>query len=166
MSSSRVTRVTISEMVVLAGLALLLFVLGWPRLLRSQRAANETAAVGTLKEISESEITYAATYPAVGFAGTLEELGGRGEGCVPRLERGCLLGAVSEAPYTLSGYRFAAFGEGEVARRSFYATAVPEQMGVTGQLSLCTSNRWNIRYSGGGAPALSGESCESWAIWK
>jgi hypothetical protein len=61
---------------VATALALLLAIIVYPKMVRSTRAANEASAIATMKEIGQAEMTYAATYPAIGFAESLGQLGG------------------------------------------------------------------------------------------
>ena len=46
-----------------------------PNLLRSRMAANEAAAVGTLRTVNVSQIIYTTRYPERGFAPNLATLG-------------------------------------------------------------------------------------------
>ncbi|HET7107307.1 MAG TPA: hypothetical protein VFI38_10900 [Candidatus Acidoferrum sp.] len=46
-----------------------------PNLLRSKVAANEAAAVGTIRTVNVAQVTYEATYPKRGFAPDLASLG-------------------------------------------------------------------------------------------
>jgi type IV pilus assembly protein PilA len=48
-----------------------------PNLLRSRIAANEASAVGSIRTINTSEVTFSSTYPNIGYA-TLGNLGGAG----------------------------------------------------------------------------------------
>lgn len=92
-----------------------------PNLLASRRAANEGAAMSTLRTINSAETTYQATYGAGQF-GTLEQL----------IEKGLLKPEVGRARY---GYKFTAtvkdsdYNEGYPG---FEAVAVPEKYRSSG----------------------------------
>lgn len=157
--------VSLAELLAALALALALALLIWPKFVRSKLAANEAAAVGTMKEISQAELTYAATYPASGFAEHIEQLGGREEGCVPRPERACLLDAsIADAPHVSRGYVFSAEGAGTGSKTAFLSLAVPVKTGETGQLSFCTTNRWIVHYRGAGHLIDDSEGCEASAV--
>jgi hypothetical protein len=152
---------------VLAALALMLAfaLLLLPRLVRSNLAANEAAAIAISKEISQAELTYAATYPAIGFAASIDHLSGRGDGCLSRPERACLLAPdIADRPHSSHGYTFSAESSGTPIKTTFFSLATPLQIGETGQLSFCTTNRWVIHYRGDGRPFPDGETCEASSI--
>lgn len=159
-------RITVAEVVVIAVVVATVGALAWPGFMRSRRAANEAAAVATLREIGRAEIAYSAAYPSVGFAKSLAELSGRGEACEARPERACLLEIGADNRLVRQGYRFTAEGAGESPRTAFLSTAVPERVGTTGQLSFCSSNRWVVHYRADGTAARDGDSCEAWAAWR
>ena len=150
------------EVAAAIALALTLALLFWPKLVRSKMAANETVAVATMKDINQAELTYAATYPAVGFAAQIAELGGRDMACIPGAEHGCLLAEdVALAPHVSRGYTFAATGVGVGTRTAFSSSAVPVRVGESGQRSFCSTNLWLIHYRGDGRQILDGQNCET-----
>lgn len=63
------------ELLIVVAIILIIAAIAIPSLLRSRIAANDTAAAATLRTINSSQITYAAAYPAQGFANTLAALG-------------------------------------------------------------------------------------------
>ena len=63
------------ELLIVVAIILIIAAIAIPNLLRSRIAANEASAVGSLRTINTSEVTYASTYPAVGFAPDLNTLG-------------------------------------------------------------------------------------------
>jgi type II secretory pathway pseudopilin PulG len=58
-------------------IVLIIAAIAVPNLLRSRMAANEASAVDSIRAINTAEVTYAATYPHLGFA-LLPALGGAG----------------------------------------------------------------------------------------
>ena len=65
------------ELLIVVAIILIIAAIAIPNLLRSRIAANEASAVGSIRTINTSEVTYATTYNTVGFA-TLANLGGAG----------------------------------------------------------------------------------------
>jgi len=65
------------ELLIVVAIILIIAAIAIPNLLRSRIAANEASAVGSIRTINTSEVTYASTYPNVGFA-LLPALGGTG----------------------------------------------------------------------------------------
>src|SRR6185437_5026044 len=65
------------ELLIVVAIILIIAAIAIPNLLRSRMAANEASAVGSLRTINTAEVTYASTYPDVGFA-DLASLGGSG----------------------------------------------------------------------------------------
>ncbi len=65
------------ELLIVVAIILIIAAIAIPNLLRSRIAANEASAVGSIRTINTAEVTFASTYPSVGFA-TLSALGGSG----------------------------------------------------------------------------------------
>ncbi len=65
------------ELLIVVAIILIIAAIAIPNLLRSRIAANEASAVGSIRTINTSEVTFASTYPNVGFTG-LASLGGAG----------------------------------------------------------------------------------------
>ena len=110
-------------------------------------AANEASAVGSLRTINTAEVTYASTYPAVGF-NTLATLGGAA-GSAATSTNATLLDAVLSSG-TKSGYSFAvALTTGTSGNPNpFYSsTAKPVAVGQTGQRYFYTDASGVIRYN-------------------
>ena len=62
------------ELLIVVAIILIIAAIAIPNLLRSRMAANEASAVGSLRTMNTSEVTYASTYPAQGFAIRLAHL--------------------------------------------------------------------------------------------
>ena len=65
------------ELLIVVAIILIIAAIAIPNLLRSRIAANEASAVGSIRTINTSEVTYASTYPDLGF-NVLGNLGGAG----------------------------------------------------------------------------------------
>src|SRR3954469_7171696 len=123
------------ELLIVVAIILIIAATAIPNLLRSRMAANEASAVGSIRTINTSEVTYASTYGA-GYAPTLAALASPASGaCTATAAQACLIDTV--------------LGGGRKAWYSFYATAgagpppqsypthgTPITVGSTGQRSF------------------------------
>src|SRR5262245_5681428 len=83
------------ELLIVVAIILIIAAIAIPNLLRARMAANESSAVSSLRTIDTGEITYQSTYPTIGYAVTLVNLGGPlGAACVPASTSACLIDAV------------------------------------------------------------------------
>ena len=73
------------------------------RVPQTQTAKNESSAVGILRTINTSLITYASTYPAVGFPRSLTYLGGSAGDCAAA---GLLDPTIASNIFERNGYKF------------------------------------------------------------
>src|SRR5512135_3438452 len=92
------------ELLIVVAIILIIAAIAIPNLLRSRMAANEASSVGSIRTINTSEVTYASTYPDIGFSKALGDLGGAAP-CTPTTTSACLLDQVLAAG-TKSGYKF------------------------------------------------------------
>jgi type IV pilus assembly protein PilA len=63
------------ELLIVVAIILIIAAIAIPDLLKSRQAANQASAVGSLRTINTSEVTYASTY-TTGFSVTLSQLDG------------------------------------------------------------------------------------------
>jgi type IV pilus assembly protein PilA len=136
------------ELLIVVAIILIIAAIAIPNLLRSRMAANEASAVGSLRTINTAEVTYATTYPNLGFT-TLARLGGPA-GCVAGPATSCLIDEVlSVAPNQKSGYLFAtvpiAGAGGPLVQ--YVSNANPVNPGTTGQRFFCSDESGVIRYT-------------------
>src|SRR6266545_7533080 len=98
------------ELLIVVAIILIIAAIAIPNLLRSRMAANEASAVGSVRTINTSNVTYASTYPNVGFAASMATMGGASP-CVAGPLTACLLDPVlanaTAAATPKSGYFFA-----------------------------------------------------------
>jgi type IV pilus assembly protein PilA len=135
------------ELLIVVAIILIIAAIAIPNLLRSKMAANEASAVGSVRTINTSEVTYSATW-GVGYAAALSNLGGA-VGCAASSTTACLIDPVLSTG-TKSGYTFAAVGNGAVAPSTvlngYEVNATPQTVGTTGQRSFCSDQSGVIRY--------------------
>ena len=91
------------ELLIVVAIILIIAAIAIPNLLRSRMAANEASAVGSLRTINTAEVTYASTYPAIGFS-SLASLGGTAGGTGTSAAAGLLDSVLASG--TKSGYTF------------------------------------------------------------
>src|SRR3954466_12822137 len=128
------------ELLIVVAIILIIAAIAIPNLLRARISANESSAVGSIRTINTSEISYATSFPDQGFSQTLANLSqGGAAACVPAIAAACLiddtLAAATSAANTKSGYFFAYAGVGAVPRVSYTLRGdpgVPNQSGVRG----------------------------------
>lgn len=131
----------------IAYLIVIIAAIAIPNLLRSRISANESSAIGQVRTINTSEITYAATYPQVGFSSSLEALGGSPPCTEISSTSACLIDQVL-ASGVKSGYSFtyeAQDTDGDQVIDSYFVQAVPVTPGTTGNRSFCSDERGVIR---------------------
>jgi len=64
------------ELLIVVAIILIIAAIAIPNLLRARMAANESSAVASVRTVTTGEITYQSTYPTVGYAPALVNLGG------------------------------------------------------------------------------------------
>ncbi len=143
------------ELLIVVAIILIIAAIAIPNLLRSKMAANEASAVGSVRTIITSEVSFATTY-GTGFAGQLSFLGGTCSVAVPATATAaCLIDPVLAAG-TKSGYNFVATpntGAG-TATNPFTGLEIngwPLNPGTTGQRSFCADQSGVIHFDTTGA---------------
>jgi len=149
------------ELLIVVAIILIIAAIAIPNLLRARMAANESSAVASVRSINTAEVTYNSTYPSVGFAGALLDLGGPlGAACVPSSTTACLLDAVlanngNPAGSGKSGYTFST-GTGTVSAGvnvGYTVLAVPITINQTGIRAFCAEEDSVVRVDPNGACA-------------
>ena len=143
------------ELLIVVAIILIIAAIAVPNLLRSRMAANEASAVGSIRTINTAQVTYAATYPAIGYT-NLAALGGAAGACNPGPLTACIVDpALSQAPNTKSGFTFASVAVVPAAgpNIAFTATGNPQTFGTTGMRNFFSDQSFVIRYSTNGNPA-------------
>ena len=140
------------ELLIVVAIILIIAAIAIPNLLRSRMAANEASAVGSVRTINTSEVTYAATYPDVGFADTLAKLGGAAP-CTAAAANACLLdsalSSAVDATHLKSGYYFTVSNAGAAStpQSTYDVKGDPGTRGQTGQRSFFSDQSGVIRYN-------------------
>ena len=145
------------ELLIVVAIILIIAAIAIPNLLRSRIAANEASAVGSMRTVNTSELTYANSYPQFGFT-ALTALGGP-VGCVPAPANACILDPVlSQAPNTKSGYVFTWAAVGAVPVGAYTSNGDPTTFGTTGSRHFFSDASFVIRYQTNNVPATVADS--------
>src|ERR1700733_16071497 len=64
------------ELLIVVAIILIIAAIAIPNLLQARISANESSAAGSLHTLTSAEITYYNTYPTIGYAVKLADLGG------------------------------------------------------------------------------------------
>ncbi len=131
------------ELLIVVAIILIIAAIAIPNLLRSRIAANEASAVGSIRTINTSEVTYASTYPNVGF-NTLDTLGGAGG-----TSTGAGLIDAVLASGTKSGYVFSVATSGAATNgpSTTYTVIGDPQNSQTGQRHFFSDQSGVIRFN-------------------
>ena len=138
------------ELLIVVTIILIIAAIAIPNLMRSKIQANETAAVGALKALTESALLYSNSYG--GFPHTLSDMGPAAGGTAATSAAADLIDSVL-AGGVKSGYRFAYAAvasdpAGNVL--SYTITATPVAPGSSGQRSFFTDQSGTIRSTSSG----------------
>jgi type IV pilus assembly protein PilA len=145
------------ELLIVVAIILIIAAIAIPNLLRARMAANESSAVASVRTINTAMITYSSTYPTIGFATALSNLGGTAP-CTPSSTNGCLIDSVLSGG-TKSGYSFTAVGAGAPATK-YYAAGTPIAQNQTGIRSFCAFEDAVVRVQPGGAAISTESGCQ------
>jgi len=150
------------ELLIVVAIILIIAAIAIPNLLRARMAANESAAVSSIRTIATAEVSYITSYPTVGYAAALTNLGGTSSACTaPSQGNACLVDdvlATNGGGNGKAGYNFKADAEGS-NNMQYAATAVPITVGSTGQRSFCSVPDSVVRYNSGGGAIANAAAC-------
>jgi type IV pilus assembly protein PilA len=141
------------ELLIVVAIILIIAAIAIPNLLRSRIAANEASAVGSIRTINTAEVTYATTYPNIGFSCTLSALG-PGTGTTATSTSAGLVDSVLGSGVK-SGYSFV-LGSCSAAggiNVTYTSQGSPVVVGQTGQRAFCSDQSGVIKYDASGVGA-------------
>jgi len=137
---------TLIELLIVVTIILIIAAFTIPKLTKSTIPAHEASAIASIKAINEAEMIYASSHPDVGFTADLAMLGGTAQsGGEQTIDNPLATGRKS-------GYTFT-YTPGEKvngAIRSYTITAVPDQVGTTGQRRFFSDESGDTHYNAEG----------------
>jgi type IV pilus assembly protein PilA len=142
---------TLVELLIVMSVILILMTLAIPATQAVIRHGNETSAVASVRDIVTEEANYNSQYPAHGFSCTLSALGGRAGTDPPSAESAQMIPEDLASGHK-SGYTFAI---GKCVKvtinnvdqvNSYEITAVPNQVGHSGNRGYCADENGQIRF--------------------
>jgi type IV pilus assembly protein PilA len=158
------------ELLIVVAIILIIAAIAIPNLLRARMSANEASAASAVRSISVAEVSYYSSYPSIGYAGAISDLGFT-EPCTPAPTHACLLDnnlatAIPGSPGH-SGYQLLATGINSSGINSeFVAGATPITPNLTGTQDYCavTDAVLRIQQTGGGLPPNTLAACLAYPI--
>jgi type IV pilus assembly protein PilA len=150
------------ELLIVVAIILIIAAIAIPNLLRSKMAANESSDVGSLRTINTAEVTYATSYPSIGYSPTLTSLGGTATNCATATYatnvNACLIDDVlaTSGVNAKSGYLNTYGGVVAIGgvNTQYTINGDPANRGTTGQRSFFTDQTGVIRYGLTSAAAI------------
>ena len=137
---------TLIELLIVVTIILIIAAFTIPKLTKSTIPAHEASAIVSIKAINEAEMVYASSHPDLGFTPDLQMLGGTAQGGGEQTIDNSL------ASGRKSGYSFTYTAGEKVngAIRSYTITAVPDQVGTTGQRRFFSDESGEVHYNADG----------------
>ncbi|HZQ18539.1 MAG TPA: prepilin-type N-terminal cleavage/methylation domain-containing protein [Terriglobales bacterium] len=153
------------ELLIVVAIILIIAAIAIPSLIRARISANESSAVGSVRQITTAQIAYDTSYATVGYAAALSNLG-PGNNCSggPTSTNACILDAVLSSG-TKSGYQFFTSGFTGPPNIEFVSSSVPVSFNTTGTRNFCMVTDGVLRiYVGAAAIAQNVSTCTGYPI--
>jgi type IV pilus assembly protein PilA len=133
------------ELLIVVAIILIIASIAIPNLLSARMQAHEAAAAEAIKTINTAQISYVSAYPSVGYAATLNALGGTN--CAPPSPASACLISTQLASGTNNGYNFIITGTTGSPVASYQVIASPSVPNQTGRRYFCSFADGQIRAS-------------------
>jgi type IV pilus assembly protein PilA len=159
------------ELLIVVAIILIIAAIAIPNLLRARMSANESSAASAVRSITAAETAYSSTFPTVGYAVQLQDLG-RTEPCTPTPTSACLLddSLANAIPGSNghAGYQFLATGinSGGSINFSFVSGATPMSPSRSGTRDFCSVTDGVLRSqtTAGGVPPNTLAPCLAYPV--
>jgi type IV pilus assembly protein PilA len=142
---------TLMELLIVMAIIAILSLLAIASISVYTKRANALSAVNSLQKIVEAENMYQESYPSLGFACTLQALGGDPHSGTPTSTSAQLLPADLASGFK-QGYEFSLACSDKVTANnvdrfnSFTVTAKPQSVGKTGDRGYCDDETDQIKF--------------------
>jgi type IV pilus assembly protein PilA len=152
------------ELLIVVAIILIIAAIAIPNLLRARMAANEASAVGSIRTLNTSAVTYSTSW-GVQFPGSMAAMAGAPGGvavCGAALLVDPVLSAATAAATAKSGYYFTYVGAtatpavgGCTGFQTYTVVGQPATVGQSGQRGFFSDQSGVIRYTtDGSAPTI------------
>jgi type IV pilus assembly protein PilA len=146
------------ELLIVVAIILIIAAIAIPNLLKARISANESSAVGSVRNLTTANVQYSAQCPANGFAAALANLGPGANTCAAAGIIDAVLVTGTKSGYNFTYTPGAANAAGIIT--NYNILALPITVSVTGQRAFCAVEDGVIHYNQGGAacnPAVGGD---------
>ena len=142
------------ELLIVVAIILIIAAIAIPNLLRARIAANESAAASGIRTINTGEIAYQSTFPTVGYAAALVNLGPGGVAAAcptpPTTTASCEIDGVLAAG-TKQGYIYTYAGVTGTPAVTYQIKNSPTQANQSGVRTFCSFEDGVVRFAASGA---------------
>jgi type IV pilus assembly protein PilA len=141
---------TLMELLIVIAIILILMLMAIPTIGSLKKSANETSAKQSMRAIAQAEMQYESTFPANGYACSLQALGGDPSAGPPSATAAQIL-QNDLASGVKSGYLFSVGSctkvtlNGTDRYTGYQVTAVPQTVGKTGDRGYCSDQFGTIK---------------------
>jgi prepilin-type N-terminal cleavage/methylation domain-containing protein len=128
------------ELLIVVAIILVIMAVAVPGFLRARISANEASAISSVRAVNTAQVTYAVTYPTVGYATDLARLGAPTSGQANSSKSGLLdwvLGCDNQ-PCPKSGYQFSIDNTTGDPVTTYRVIGIPVSYGNTGIRGFCS----------------------------
>jgi type IV pilus assembly protein PilA len=165
------------ELLIVVAIILIIAAIAIPNLLRARIAANEGSAVSCMRTINTAQFAYNASFPTVGYAPALADLGpatAAGCGVSPSQANACLIDYALAQSFAggatggKSGYTFNSVGlSASGINSSFVTGASPQNFNISGVRNFCATEDGVVRFSAGASgstPVITTAACQAFTL--
>lgn len=161
------------ELLIVVAIILVIAAIAIPNLIRAKITANQAAAVSGVRTITSAAVVYSSTYSNY-YPPSLATLGGP-PGAAPTCNAAILVDEViATPPHLKSGYVYDYQPQGAPIKSAppgcapgslgYLASATPQVVGQTGQVSYCSNEPGVIRYDVTGVKPASQAACNALSV--
>jgi type IV pilus assembly protein PilA len=165
------------ELLIVVAIILIIAAIAIPNLLRARISANEGSAVSCMRTINTAQFAYNTSYPTVGYATALADLGpatAAGCGGSPSQANACLIDYALAQSFAggatggKSGFEFGSTGiTANGINSSFVTGASPQNYNISGVRNFCATEDGVVRFNpgaSGSAPVVTTAACQAFTL--